>query len=182
VKKRAWIFFIAAVLSQQGFSATVADLVDAYKRGDFKYVCLQGPKLFNLFQKDEDLVMMYAFSCLKIDYVDRLAVPILALGKTPESRRNRAYLSLILTQKNILTNALIDNEKYEGLRLPTTDNVLSKVFDLYFQKKYRQEGDEYIMEENGTRYRVYTRHHKGRDWVYIEESDISGNTRIHMYK
>ncbi|NPA63804.1 MAG: hypothetical protein GXO16_02395 [Epsilonproteobacteria bacterium] len=161
---------------------SVAELIDSYKRGDYRYVCIKGSKLFHKFRTDENLVMMYAFSCLNIDYIDRLSVPILALGKSPESRRNRAYLSLILAQKYILLHSLLDGAKYEGLNLPTTDYVLSRVFNLYFQNRYKKDGDVYIMEDDKGTYKLYIKDRDGTKWVFIEETDKNGNTTIHKYR
>jgi len=175
---------MSAVLiwSTGAWATSVAELIDAYKRGDYRYVCIKGSKLFGKFRTDENLVMMYAFSCLNIDYIDRLAVPILALGKTPESRRNRAYFSLILAQKYILLHALLDGAKYEGLNLPTTDYILSRVFNLYFQNRYKKEGDTYVMEDEQGTYRLYVKEREGKKWVFIEETDKSGKTTLHKYR
>ncbi len=168
--------------ASSAWGVSVAELIDAYKRGDYRYVCIKGTKLFGKFRSNEDLVTMYAFSCLNIDYIDRLSVPILALGKTPESRRNRAYLSLILAQKYILLHSLLDGAKYEGLNLPTTDYILSRVFNLYFQNRYKKEGDTYVMEDEQGTYRLYVKEREGKKWVFIEATDKNGKTTLHKYR
>ncbi|NPA65059.1 MAG: hypothetical protein GXO16_08815 [Epsilonproteobacteria bacterium] len=182
MKKVVLVAALATLFRPLFGAESVADLIEAYKRGDHKYVCFHGSKLSGKFRNNEDLVMMYAFSCLNIDYIDRLSVPILALGKTPESRRNRAYFSLIQAQKYILIHALLDNEHYEDLNLPTTDYILSRVFNLFFKNRYKKEGDVYLMEDEKGKYKLYVKELHGKKWVYIEETTKDGKTHIHKYR
>ncbi len=161
----------------------ISSLIKAYKNKNYAFVCKKGYKLFDKLRKDENLITMYAFSCLRIDYIDRLAVPILILGKTPQSRNNRAYFSLILTQKNILTSALFDGAKFEGLRIPKTDYILSKVFNLYFQKKYKKTDNVYIMQDptDKVTYEMSVKKDRYGKVLFIKE--IRPNkTTIHQYR
>ncbi|BCD62212.1 hypothetical protein NitYY0826_C1088 [Nitratiruptor sp. YY08-26] len=163
---------------------SVKKLINNYQRGHYKYVCLEGYKNFRILEKDEDLLSMYAFSCLRSDYIDRLAVPLLILGKTKESRKNRAYFSLILAQKNILISALTDGEKYTNLHVPTSDHIISKVFNLYFQKKYKKIDNIYEFFDKNNKnciYRVYIQYKKSRPFLVIEEIQ-NKSKKIHIYR
>ncbi len=133
----------------------IKELVQSYKKQQYKKVCQKGYRLFKKLQKDEALISMYAFSCLKSDYIDRLAVPILALGKTAQGRRNRSYFSLILAQKNLLISALADKEEYQNLHIPQTDHLISKIFNIYFQKKYKKVDNIYEATQDGIKYRFF---------------------------
>jgi len=164
------------------FSTTLKDLVKNYKQGHYKKVCKEGYRLFDKLRKDENLVSMYAFSCLKSDYIDRLAVPMLILGKSPQSRRNRSYFSLILTQKNILISALADGETFERLHVPNTDHVISKVFNIYFQKKYKKVDNEYRAEDKDGKYRFFIqKSKKGTPFLVIIE-EREGKITKHIYR
>ncbi len=172
---------LLTLLTAQAFD--IPSLIKAYKNKDYAFVCKKGYKLFDKLRKDENLITMYAFSCLRIDYIDRLAVPILILGKTPQSRTNRAYFSLILSQKNILTSALFDGSKFEGLHVPRTDYILSKVFNLYFQKKYKKTDNIYIMQDptDKVTYEMSVKKDRYGKVLFIKE--IRPNkTTIHQYR
>jgi len=177
--KKGVLFLLPLAL----FSAeiTIPSLVKAYKRGSYKRVCLQGYYLFDKLKRDENLLSMYAFSCLRSDYINRLAVPILILGKSPQSRKNRSYLSLILAQKNILISALADNEKFEDLKLPNTNHLISKLFNLYFQKKFEKVDNVYKAQEGEVEYKMWLEHKNRFPYLVVEVTTKEGKRR-HIYK
>ncbi|MRI58055.1 MAG: hypothetical protein C6H99_00945 [Epsilonproteobacteria bacterium] len=123
-----WMIFIllSTLLWAQ---SDIASMIKAYRQKQYAKVCHQGYRSFQKIKKSEDLLNMYAFSCLKSGYINRLAVPIIILNKTPYSRKNRVYFSTILLQKNILLSALADKERYSGISLPKTDHIISKLFE-----------------------------------------------------
>ncbi|BCD68069.1 hypothetical protein [Nitratiruptor sp. YY09-18] len=145
-------FLIFTLLVSQLFALTIQDLVKNYKNKNYKYVCTNGYKLFNKIKKDENLVSMYAFACLKSDYIDHLAVPILILKNSKYARKNRAYFSLILMQKNLLASSICDGVTFENLHVPTTDYYLSTIFNLYYQKKYKYDDNRYIFKDKNITY------------------------------
>ncbi len=163
---------------------TVNSLIKEYKKKNYAFVCKKGYRLFDQLRKDENLVSMYAFSCLNIDYINRLAVPILILGRSPESRNNRAYFSLILAQKNILISSLFDHKSYYNLHVPTTDHLISKVFNLYFQKKYQKADNGYIMKDptnSEIRYEMFVQENKGAKTLIVKEYN-HGKIIVHKYR
>ena len=159
----------------------IDQLIKDYKEKKYHDVCVNGTKRFKRIRKDENLLSMYAFACLYDDQIYRLYLPCMILGKTPTSRHNRSYFSLIIAQKNILISSLFDHEKYEGLHVPNTDYVLSRVFNLYFQKKYRKTGDVYSMQDAYGTYKVYVKYEKGKKWLIIEE-EKDGKKIVHKYR
>lgn len=107
------------------------NMFNLYQNTKYAEVCTIG---FNNFQKnksDEEFVSLYAFACLNADYINRLAIPITLLKNSKESRANAAYFAVILMQKELLYHALVDNYDLSKFDLPTTDYILSQVFDLY---------------------------------------------------
>ena len=177
MKKVTFFLFVASF----AYALSVETLIQYYKEKNYYDVCQGGLKLFKKIQKDENLLSMYAFSCLYVDKIDRLYLPSMVLGKTAESRHNRAYFSLIIAQKNILVSALVDGEDYEGLNVPNTDYILSRVFNLYFQKKYKKVDNRYIMQDDRGKYTLYTKKGKRNTWVIIEE-ERNGKKYIHKYR
>lgn len=128
-------------------AVTINELISYYKKNQYKKVCTKGITIFEKFKKNEDLVTMYAMSCLKSDYIDRLAVPIVILKKTKNARANSAYFATILTQKKLLLHSLIDGVDISGLIFPKTDHIISKIFMHYVEKKYKKTDNTYIFNE-----------------------------------
>jgi hypothetical protein len=117
------------------------DMLKLFQEKQYEKACKKGLLEFRKYRKDEEFISLYAHSCLKADYIDRLAVPISALKKTEDARANAAYFSVILMQKKLLLHALLDGYDLTSVRLPTTDYVLSTVFDLYAKDTRTQKGN-----------------------------------------
>ena len=107
------------------------EMFGLYQNKKYEQVCTMGFDNFGRYKRDEEFVSLYAFACLNSDYIDRLAVPTAVLKFTEEARANSAYFSVILMQKKLLYHSLLDGYDLSELKLPTTNYVLSKVFDLY---------------------------------------------------
>jgi hypothetical protein len=118
-----------------------------YQNKKYAKVCSMGFENFGKHKRDEEFVSLYAFSCLKSDYIDRLAVPMAVLKFSEEARANSAYFSVIFMQKKLLYHALLDNYVLSDLKLPTTDYVLSKVFDLYSKLGKHEKRAFYLFED-----------------------------------
>lgn len=128
------------------------------------------------------MVSMYAFSCLKVDKLDRLAVPILILGKSATGRKNRAYFSLILAQKNLLLASLCDGMQLHDLKVPDTEHLISKIFNLYYQKKCKKNDNKYICNSPDAKvhYTIRVQHAKNCSIIVTEQKD--GTTTKHIYR
>lgn len=144
-----YFFIFFALLSSFLYAKNISvnKLIDDYKNGEYKKVCLNGIKIFYKLEKDESLISMYGISCLKSDYIDRLAVPAVALKKTKSGRKNAILFLTIMLQKKILISSLFDNFKISNIKLPDTNYILSKIFRLYQEKKYRKNGNELIFQD-----------------------------------
>lgn len=127
---RFWIFVILTTLAIRA-DELKQEIYQLYQSQKYQEACSVGLRYFQKNRTDTEFVSLYAFACLKSDFIDRLAVPISILKHSKESRANAAYLSVILMQKKLLYHALIDGYDLSAFRLPTTDYVLSKVFDFY---------------------------------------------------
>lgn len=160
------------------------EMLDLYQKKEFQEACDIGYKNFGLYSKDEEYVSLYAFSCLSVDYVDRLLIPITILKFSKEARSNAAYFSAIVMQKKLLYHALIDDYDISAINIPTTDYVLSKVFDLF--SKHQKEGkkDFYIFEDekdNRLKYKLYIIKDDKIDKMVIEEFYDSLSIKKHIY-
>ena len=155
-----------------------------YQNEKFESACHLGLKNFSSNRQDMEYISLYAFSCLKADYIDRLVTPILLLNTSKEARTNSAYFSLIFIQKKLLLHSLLDGYSLEGINLPTTDFVLSKVFDHYAKLGKHQNKLFYIFqdEENPSlSYKLYLKKGKKLDKMVIEEIYDSRIVKKHIY-
>jgi len=128
-------YLLIILLSINIYASIKTEMLELYKKKEYKQVCKKGFDNFQTYKKDEQFVSIYAFGCLNADYIDRLTVPIAALKYSEEARANATYFSVILMQKKMLYHALADGYKINNLKLPSTDYILSKVFDMYAQLK-----------------------------------------------
>lgn len=174
------ILSIAIIL----FADVKSNMFELFKNKDYKEACNIGFKNFSTHSRDEEYVSLYAFACLNIDYVDRLSVPIATLKLSEEARANAAYFSIILMQKKLLYHALVDNYDISSLNIPTTDYVLSKVFDLYTKAPKKDKEEFYIFEDEkdkNLKYKLYVIKDGKIDKMVIEEFYNSISTKQHIY-
>jgi hypothetical protein len=161
------------------------DIFSLYQLKEYDKACQLGLLNLNKNRNDENFVSIYAFSCLNADYIDRLSVPITLLKNTPESRSNAAYLSVILMQKKLLEHSLNDEYYLKPLKIPTTDNLLSKVFDLYSNLSILKKIPiyEFIDTNNAKiRYRLYLIGDRNSSNIVIEELYESVLVKKHIYR
>jgi len=160
------------------------DMFTLYQNKKYEKVCNIGINNFKQNKKDEEFVSLYAFACLKSDYIDRLAVPTVVLKFSKESRANAAYFSVILMQKKLLYHALVDNYDLSKFSLPTTDYVLSKVFDLYAKLGKHEPRAFYLFEDpNDAKltYKLYLSRDFKLNKIVIEEFYDTISIKRHIY-
>ena len=149
------LFMMILLMSAWLHANIKQEMYRLYQNKDYEEACSAGMRHFQDNRQDTEFVSLYAFSCLKSDYIDRLAVPISILKHSKESRANAAYLSVILMQKKLLYHALIDGYDLSSFKLPTTDYVLSRVFDLYARDNHVQTRDVYVYQDPDSASRHY---------------------------
>ncbi|OHE02490.1 MAG: hypothetical protein A2513_08450 [Sulfurimonas sp. RIFOXYD12_FULL_33_39] len=155
-----------------------------YKNKKYLEACDTGFDNFKENIRDEEYMSLYAFSCLNIDLLDRLSMPISTLKYSEEARSNAAYFSVILMQKKLLYHALIDGYDISGLNLPTTDYILSKVFDLYTKVKNDKKEEVYTFEDKDDsqqKYKLYLLKNDRINKIVIEEYKNTTLIKKHIY-
>ncbi|MDA7817734.1 hypothetical protein N9A28_06055 [Sulfurimonas sp.] len=166
------------------YADTKQQMLSLYQNEKYKNVCNIGFDNFNKYRQDEEFISLYAFSCLKSDFIDRLSIPIAMLKYTKEARSNSAYFSIILMQKKMLYHALVDNYDISSLNLPTTEYILSKVFDLYAKLGQHEPREYYLFEneeDSKLTYKLYLVEEKVLDKVVIEEYYNGVKINRHVY-
>ena len=160
------------------------NMFNLYQNQKYEKVCTIGFDNFKKYRKDEEFVSLYAFACLNSDYIDRLAVPTAILKFSEESRANSAYFSVILMQKKLLYHALLDDYDLSSLDLPTTDYVLSKVFDLYIKLGKHEKRAFYLFEDKNDKkitYKLYITRDEKLSKIVIEEFYDTITIKRHIY-
>jgi hypothetical protein len=160
------------------------ELYNLYQNKEYKKACRLGMNNYPHFTRDEAFISLYAFSCLEADYIDRLAVPISALKYTKEARSNAAYFSIILMQKKLLYHALIDNYDISSLNLPTTQHVLSKVFNFYINDTQNKDKNVFIYTDDINKsitYKLYIETHPHIKKMVIEVFHDKILYKRHLY-
>lgn len=178
--KTILIFFIVINLHAD----TKQRMLNLYQNKKYKEACNIGFNNFSQYRQDEEFISLYAFACLNSDHIDRLSIPIALLKYSKESRSNSAYFSIILMQKKMLYHALLDNYNISSLNLPTTDYVLSKVFDLYVKLENHNPRDYYLFKDekdSKITYKLYIVKDKRLSKIVIEEYYNDINMNKHVY-
>lgn len=175
---------LALFLGTLLFADLKQNMFNLYENKKYEQVCNLGFDNFKSNKSDEEFVSLYAFACLNSDYIDRLAIPVAVLKYSKEARGNSAYFSVILMQKKLLYHALIDDYDLSSLTLPTTDYVLSKVFDLYSKLgKHNQRAFYLFNDENNDKitYKLYLLRDEKLDKIVIEEYYDTMIIKKHVY-
>jgi hypothetical protein len=159
-------------------------MFNLYQNKKYEKVCSIGFDNFKKHKRDEEFVSLYAFACLNSDYIDRLAIPTAVLKFSKESRANSAYFSVILMQKKLLYHALVDGYDLSSFELPTTDYVLSKVFDLYAKLGKHEPRAFYLFEDPNDKkltYKLYLSRDYKLNKMIIEEFYDTITIKRHVY-
>jgi len=175
---------LVLLLSLPLFADIKQNMFILYQNKKYEKVCSIGFNNFKKHKKDEEFVSLYAFACLNSDYIDRLAIPIAMLKFSPEARANSAYFSIILMQKKLLYHALVDNYDLSSLNLPTTDYILSKVFDFYVKLGIHEPRAFYLFEDPADKkltYKLYLTNDKRLKKMVIEEFYDTIIVKRHIY-
>jgi len=166
------------------YAGVKEDMFTLYQNKNFKKACTMGFKHFSRYKKDEAFVSLYGFSCLHADYIDRLAIPMTTLKHTAEARANAAYFSVIVMQKKLLYHALVDGYNLSNFKLPTTDYILSKVFDQYSHLPKNEKRSFYIFKDPKDKklsYKLYLVKERGVSKMVIEEFYDTMLIKRHIY-
>lgn len=159
-------------------------LYTLYNQGHYEEACHTGFSLFSKNRKNEAFVSLYGYACLNSDYLDRLATPIVMLKYSADARANAAYFSAILMKKKLLYHALLDDYALEGIHLPASSHVLSKVFDLFAARAEKTKQNTYIFNdpiEEKITYHLYLDQSENVPKIIIEVYQESILKKRHIY-
>jgi hypothetical protein len=166
------------------FADVKDDMFNLYQNEKFDETCTLGHQYLDKNIRDEEFISLYAFGCLNSDYIDRLSIPISLLKFTKESRSNSAYFSVILMQKKLLYHSLVDDYDISKLELPSTEYILSKVFDLFAKLGKHERRNVYIFDDSQNpriTYKLFLVKEEKIDKMVIEEYFDKISIQRHVY-
>ncbi|WP_456489045.1 hypothetical protein [Caminibacter pacificus] len=115
--------------------------------------------------KDENILSLIGFSCVKLDKIYLLPFITNKLKKTDIGRKNSIYFSTIYLQKKLLMAYFFDNYSLDGFSFPKSDYILSVIFDKIKNHKYEKIGNIYIIDNGDIIYNIF----KKEDKIVIDE-------------
>lgn len=177
-------YILVFLLSVQLYADIKQEMLRQYKNLEYQKVCTEGSQNFSANRKDEAFISLYAFACLYSDHINKLSIPTIILKNSAESRSNAAYLSIILMQEKLLKHALIDGYDLSPFKLPSTDYILSKVFDMYAKLKKHQKKKFYIFQDqqnNKLKYKLYIKETSKGSSIAIDEILDNRITKKHIF-
>ncbi|NLK67245.1 MAG: hypothetical protein GX282_07215 [Campylobacteraceae bacterium] len=151
------------------------DVKNWYDAGSYNRVCQDSVREYFILNQDPAIANMYANSCLQMDKINELIIPVVMLYETKEARVNASLYATILFQKKMLYLALVDGVDISYIRTPKVEYILSIVFDKFVAKEYEVVGDAYrikltensysdllVNEENGITQMIIAIYEDGR--------------------
>lgn len=144
------IFLLILASSYLYCEIEIDDVKALYNSKLYNRVCSLEVRDLLIETNDENLAYLYGRSCLNMDKINELILPIALLYKTKESRENAVYFSTILFQKKLLYRALIDGSNIENINLPKTNYILSVIFDKFRNKDYKFLEDKYFFTDENS--------------------------------
>lgn len=177
-------FLLSLLLFINLYADVKQEMLSLFQNNKYEESCNIGFENFKYYKQEDEFLSLYAFSCLQSDFIDRLAIPIALLKYSKEARANSAYFSIILMQKKLLYHALVDEYNLAGLNMPTTDYILSKVFDLYTKLGIHDKRSVYIFDDpqdSKLSYKLYLLKEENLSKMVIEQFYDTIAIKRHIY-
>jgi len=181
-----YIFIITILFSKlfAGFQSDLQTLHKMYENNNFNKACKFGTNKIVKYKKSEQFLSIYAFSCLKDDQIDKLARASALLKHSPQARANSVFFSTILLQKKLLLHAMIDGFKIKTLQLPSTEHILSKVFDLVMNENidnYETAHELLDSKNHNEKYKLFVKKENENKKIVIEHYLNNNLINTHQY-
>ena len=145
------------------YSFSSADILKDFVNKKYNEVC--NYKNVLQYTKNEKILSIIGFSCLKIDKLFVLPAVVKRLKKTSLGQKNAVYFSTIYLQKKLLLAHFFDNYPLDGFNFPKSDYLISVVFDHIKSRNYTKEGDKFIINTENASFVVF----KDKDKLVINE-------------
>ena len=167
------------------FSSNLSTLYKLYEKQEYNKACDYAHKYYykKRNRNSENYSTFYGLSCLETNKISRIAIPMTTLTKSEDARANASYFGTILLQKQLLLQALIDKKPLSKLHLPRTNFIISKIFNLFLEKKYILEDNIYKFTDENLNYKLYIKKSKkSRQYMVIDIYKDNKFTKRYQYR
>ncbi|RUM73234.1 MAG: hypothetical protein DSZ11_06320 [Sulfurovum sp.] len=159
MKKLVLLTFFSSLL----LCSNLSEIYKLYEKQEYEKGCDYGAKYYSKNIDNENYLTFYGLSCLETNSLNRVAQPMVKIGSSKELRETASYFATIVLQKQLLKQFLLDGKKLSNLKLPKTDFVLSRIFNLFVKEAYTLKEDTYLLQDSNKkdiRYEVYIKKSK----------------------
>jgi len=115
----------------------ITPFIEDFKAKKYDKVCSKGIKLYYGGYTDENFVSLIGVSCSKVDRINILGMLQRSLVETKSSRENSSYFSTLILQKRLVYQFMIDDLDVSNLKLPSSNHILSRVFEQLSRGQYK---------------------------------------------
>ena len=160
------------------------DILKFYKEKKYRKVCIKAGDLYQKYKTDEEFLNIYAHSCLEVDMINKIILPIVKLHKTAKSRENAAYFATIFYQKKLLYHALVDDVDISYVNLPKTKYIFSIIFDKFVSGDYNYKNDSYWFnddENSELSYKLSVETHQKSKKIFLRTYKNNKITKTRTY-
>lgn len=162
----------------------IAPFIDDFKAKKYNKVCSKGIKVYYGGYTDENFISLVGISCAKVDRINILGMLQRSLVNTKSSRENASYFSTLVLQKRLIYQFMIDDLALNGLKLPASNHLLSRVFDQLNMGHYKLVSEQPKLVEldaNGRRIILSVSDDEPKK-VLIDEYKSTGELERHWYQ
>lgn len=163
---------IGIFLALSLFADVKHKMLSFYQDKNYDKACELGNVSLKNHKNNNEFLSLLGFSCLYSGNISALSTPIAYLKNSKEARSNASYFSVIVMQQKLLYHSLLDAYDITHLELPTTDNLLSRVFDLYSKINAKNKREVYVFTDSKdpkVKYKLYLQKKANTHNIVIEE-------------
>ena len=155
------------------------DFKTEYVNHNYNKICKYGMKHIQSIKKNENLLSLVGFSCVKDDSFIYLPTVMVLLKKTKKARENSVYFSILFMEKKLLISKIIDGLDISYYRFPLINHPLSIVVNSLIQENYKENDGKIIIQKSGKKYEVYK---TNSDKVFIKVYENNKLKETHWYR
>jgi len=148
---------------------SIDDIKTDFREGRYELACESAGKLFTKYNKNETYLNLFAYSCIKAGYLDRIFLSIVNLNNSKNGRENSLYYLTLLYQKNLIVSMILDNKEYSSISLPKTDHILNKIFLKLKERNYTLKNGIYEIKDKPYMYEVGVIRRGGKNNLFINQ-------------
>ena len=150
---------------------------------DYRNACIKGKVIFENNEKDEELISLIGFACMKADYINTLGLLQSKQRTSTKGRQNAVVFSSLVLQKRLIYQFMYDNTNISTLALPISEHPISITFVAIRDNNFKIISDypkTLEFTKDNKLYKVYI-NPKDRGRITIEVKDSNNNIKKHRY-